>query len=323
MKILVIGGTKFIGRHFVEAALQVGHEITLLHRGKTNAELFPETLQVIADRDGGMNALPDESWDCVLDTCGYVPRVVKQSCGHLKKRVGQYCFISTGSVYADFKTAPLTEDSALAKPPAANVEEITGETYGGLKVACENEVLATFPKTAFIPRPGIIAGPYDPSDRFTYWACRMQRGGRALVPGRPEQPVQLIDARDFMRWVLSMMERGESGIYNAVAPTTTSTELLTTLGDAEQVYVSGSALESLGCPPNSIHAWYTGDDVDEEPFAWKSIADKAVSKGLTFRPIEDTASDVRSWASTRPDNYEWRIGLTTEREQELLQALAT
>jgi 2'-hydroxyisoflavone reductase len=181
VRLLVLGGTQFVGRALVEAALHGGHEVTLFHRGRTNADLFPEAEHVLGDRDGGLDLLRGRAWDACLDVCGYVPRVVRQSADLLRGAVGRYVFVSTISVYASL-AEPAVEGSPLAELADTAVEEITGETYGGLKVLCEREVERAFGDDALVIRPGFVVGPHDPTGRFTYWAHRAAAGGEMLVP---------------------------------------------------------------------------------------------------------------------------------------------
>src|SRR4051794_40724893 len=219
MNLLVLGGTSFVGRAIVEDAIASGHTVTLFSRGKTGTDLFPDLERRIGDRDtGDYAALADGQWDAVLDVTGYVPRHVAQAADALGDRIGRYLFISTGSVYDRTGASDgMTEDTARLAPERGT-EEITGETYGPLKVACEDDVLSRFGERATIVRPGIVAGPHDPTDRFTYWVRRAAAGGRAALPGRPEQPVQVVDSRDLARLAVGLVEQDKPGIYNAVGP---------------------------------------------------------------------------------------------------------
>jgi 2'-hydroxyisoflavone reductase len=219
MKLLVLGGTSFVGRAIVEDALASGHTPTLFSRGKTGSDLFPDVEKRIGDRDAGdYGALADGSWDAVIDVTGYIPRHVAQAGDAIGDRGGRYLFISTGSVYDRAQGSDgMTEDTPRLAPERGT-EEITGETYGPLKVACEDDVLSRYGDQATIVRPGIVAGPHDPTDRFTYWVRRASRGGRVALPGRPEQPVQVVDARDHARLVVLLLEQDRPGTYNAVGP---------------------------------------------------------------------------------------------------------
>jgi nucleoside-diphosphate-sugar epimerase len=208
MRLLILGGTAFLGRALVDDALGRGHELTLFNRGKTNPELYPEVERLQGDRDGDLTVLQGKTWDAVIDTSGYVPRVVGQSAELLADAVGHYTFISSISAYADFSQPGADENAAVGKLEDESVEEIDGDTYGPLKVLCEEVVEKRLPGRTLIIRPGLIIGPHDPTDRFTYWPCRVERGGEVLAPGKPEKSVQFIDARDLAAWNLDMVEGG-------------------------------------------------------------------------------------------------------------------
>jgi nucleoside-diphosphate-sugar epimerase len=234
MKLLVIGGTQFVGRHLTEDALRRGWKVTLFNRGQTNPALFPEAEQLVGDRDGGLDGLRGRKWDAVMDTCGYVPRVVQQSTELLRDAVERYVFISTLSVYSDLKKPNQDEEGELARLQDETVEEVTGETYGGLKVLCERVVQQIYGERGLVIRPGLIVGPHDPTNRFTYWPARVEAGGDVLAPGPPERPVQFIDARDLAGWILDMTEAGSGGgVYNATGPASplSAGELLQTCKD--------------------------------------------------------------------------------------------
>ncbi|MGH2736128.1 MAG: NAD-dependent epimerase/dehydratase family protein, partial [Actinomycetota bacterium] len=197
MRVLVFGGTKFVGRHLVDALLAPGHEVTLFNRGKTDPGLFGGAVEEVhGDRDGGLDSLRGRDWDAVIDVSGYLPRLVGDSARLLAGAVEHYTFISTVSVYRDFSQAGLTEDAPLATLSDESVEEVTYETYGGLKVLCEEVVRAEYGDRCTVVRPHVVVGPHDDTDRFTYWVARTARGGDVLVPGRRDKPVQFVDARD-------------------------------------------------------------------------------------------------------------------------------
>ena len=216
MKLLMIGGTRFVGWQIVAAAQARGHEVTVFHRGKTAA---PEGVEaIVGDRDGELDRLGDRRWDAVVDTCGYVPRLVRDAVEALRDRVEHFTFISTVSVYADFSPRPVDENAALATLEDPSTEKVTGETYGGLKVLCEEEVLSGMPGRALIPRPGLIVGPRDYTDRVTHWPARLSLGGEVAAPGTGEEPVQFIDGRDLAEFTVAMVEARETGIYNCTGP---------------------------------------------------------------------------------------------------------
>ncbi|MBZ0302858.1 MAG: NAD-dependent epimerase/dehydratase family protein, partial [Anaerolineae bacterium] len=215
MKILLLGGPKFLGRAVIDAALAAGHTVTMFNRGQTNPDLYPQVEKLYGDRDGQLDPLRGRSWDAVIDTCGYVPRVVRQSAELLAEAVGRYVFISTISVYEDIVGS--SEDSALAVLEDETTEEVSG-AYGGLKVLCERVVQGVYGDRALIIRPGLIVGPHDPTDRFTYWVTRTARGGRMLVPAASDYPMQVIDVRDLAEWTVRMVEGDMPGVYNATGP---------------------------------------------------------------------------------------------------------
>lgn len=330
MKILIIGGTMFLGRHLVEAALARGHTVTLFNRGQHNPDLFPEAEKLRGDRDSGLGALEGRRWDAVIDTCGYYPRIVRQSAKRLADAVGHYTFISSISAYADFRQPRMDESGPLAvmdRDEGERAASMTGETYGPLKVLCEQVVEEALPGRTLIVRPGMIVGPHDPSDRFTYWPARVARGGDVLVPGRPEQGFELIDVRDLAEWNVRAVEAGRTGAYNASGPDypLTMQEVLAACravsgSDARFVYVNAAFLKAQDVEPETIHAWYIPEEEEQFRYVWNVSCDRAIADGLTYRPLADTIRDTLAWNADRPADREWRVGLTPEREQELLQA---
>jgi 2'-hydroxyisoflavone reductase len=217
MKLLVLGGTKFLGRHAVAAALDDGHDVTIFTRGQTNPELFPEVEHLHGNRDGDLDVLHGGAWDGVIDASGYVPRVVRQSAELLRDRVGRYVFVSSISVYADF-SRPITDATPVAELEDPATEEVT-EHYGALKAACERVVEENYDDRSARVRAGLIVGPYDPTDRFTYWPRRIAAGGDVLAPGDPASPVQFVDARDLGAWLVKLALRGPGGDFDATGPT--------------------------------------------------------------------------------------------------------
>ncbi len=324
MDLLLLGGTRFLGRHFAGAALAAGHRVTLFHRGRTGAALHPAAERILGDRDGGLGALVGRRWDAVVDFCGYVPRVVGASATALRDAAGHYTFVSSISAYATPFTPGAGESHALATLADGAGEEVTGETYGGLKAACERAACEAFGEArALVVRPGLIVGPHDPTDRFPYWPRRVARGGEVLAPGVQELPVQVIDARDLAVWMLGMVERGAIGAFNAVGPV----ELLTLRDCLERIAAALGALPAFtwvdeafllgrGVEPwTGVPLWVTGEDVAQSMVSGA----KARGEGLRCRPLEDTARDTLAWDLARPD--EARAGspaLTAEREAELL-----
>lgn len=326
MKILILGGTVFVGRHLVEAAQARGHEVTLFNRGRHNADLFPQVEKLRGDRDGGdLDALAGCSWDAVIDTCGYIPRVVRQSAKLLASSVSSYAFISSISVYADTSAPGVDEDSLVGTLEDAATEEITGETYGPLKALCEQEVQAALPDRALIIRPGFIIGPHDPTDRFTYWPHRMALGGNVLAPGQPDQPVQVIDARDLAEWTIRLLEQGATGVYNATGP-----DYLLTLGeiletcktvsgsDARLVWVTDEFLKENAADSFTLLPFYLPASSGADGLMGASIA-KAVAAGLTFRSLADTVNATLTWDNARPSDDPRKVGLSSDGERELLE----
>jgi 2'-hydroxyisoflavone reductase len=218
VKLLVLGGTQFLGRAIVESALASGHEVTLFNRGETNPELFPEAEKLRGDR--AVDPVPQGEWDAVIDVPGYVPATVRLSAEALRDSVERYVFVSSISAYADFTDGP-REDSERARLAAGQPEDEllpTYENYGALKALCEDIVTELYGERAVVVRPGLIVGPHDPTGRFTYWPHRVARGGEFVVPGPPERQVQFVDARDLGAWMVELCERRESGAFNATHP---------------------------------------------------------------------------------------------------------
>ncbi|HZD10403.1 MAG TPA: NAD-dependent epimerase/dehydratase family protein [Candidatus Binatia bacterium] len=325
MNLLVIGGTRFVGRHIVEHALGRDHSLTLFNRGRSNPGLFEGVEEVHGDRDGDLHLLSGRRWDAVIDTSGYVPRVVQASAELLAQATDRYVFISTISVYADPLAPHSDEDAPLATIEDPTVEEITGETYGALKVLCERAVTDTFGAAALIVRPGLVVGPHDPTDRFTYWPVRVASGGTALAPGEPRRPVQFIDARDLAAWTLDMIEANESGTFNATGPDYRLAmqrvlfECRKVAGsDADFTWVDDNFLLAHDVAPfTELPLWVPGED--GEGFGTVKI-DRALAHGLHFRPLTATIADTLQWAASRNANHEWRAGLSAEREAALLSA---
>lgn len=325
MKILVLGGTRFVGRHIVELALARGHAISLFNRGISNPELFPQVESLRGDREGDLGALEEGRWDAVIDTSGYLPRIVRASAERLVDSVSHYTFISTISVFADFSEVGIDEDSSLDTLEDESVEEVTGETYGPLKARCEAVVREVYPGSALVIRPGLIVGPHDPTDRFTYWVHRVAQGGEVLAPGDPRSPVQFIDARDLAAWTLDLVATGESGTFNATGPEDPHT-MAHFLGTCNEVSGSGGTftwvpaeflLENGVEPWSDMPLW-----MPQESYRGLMQIDvqRAVSHGLQFRPLEETARDTLAWAAARSRDHEWQAGISTEREENLLEA---
>jgi len=295
MRLLVLGGTKFLGRHVVAHALADGHEVTTFTRGQTNPELFPDVEHLRGDRDGDLDALGGREWDGVVDTSGYVPRVVRQSADLLHDAVQRYVFVSSISVYAEPEEEPADEDVQAH--------------YGALKRACERVVDEVYGDRGTAVRAGLIVGPYDPTDRFTYWARRLAAGGDVLAPGRPEQPVQVVDGRDLARWLVRLALHGPGGTFDATGPQLTLGEVLERLrGSSNLVWVE----KPEGVTPwTELPLWLPEDGW----FLMQRDVSAAQAAGLSCRRLEETARDTEAWDRGEPGD---RPTLTREREAEIL-----
>jgi len=324
MRLLIIGGTRFLGRAIVEAGLAGGHELTLFNRGQSNPDLYPQVEQLRGDRDGGLDVLRGRQWDAVIDTCGYVPRVVAQSAQLLADVVDQYTFISSISVYRDFEKVGLDEAYPLATMPDETVEEVTNDTYGPLKVLCEQAAIEAMNGRALNVRAGLIVGPHDLSDRFSYWPHRVAQGGDVLAPGNPDAPVQIIDVRDLAAWVVQATTQKLHGPYNATGPDyrLSMGGVLDTCRQVAEVganfiWVDEDFLLAHDVTPwTDLPLWVPAAEV--EGFNGVDCR-KAQQAGLTYRPLAETVRDTLAWLNTRPADYSWRNGLSREREAELLR----
>jgi 2'-hydroxyisoflavone reductase len=290
LTVLVLGGTRFLGRAIVDAALAAGDSVTLFHRGITNPGLYPEADTVLGDRDVDLSALGGRSWDVVVDVAAYQPESVHRSADALAGRVGRYVLISTLSVYADHSTTQGQREDAPVLSLAGGLDP--GALYGARKAACERFVAEVYGDRALIPRPGMIVGPHDPTDRFAYWPRRIARGGRVLAPGAPADPVQFVDARDLAGWVVSAYHRGVSGTFNLTGVPTTMGHLLAACGSADLVWTPTSWLLAAGVDPwmgvpmwIAAPGWEAANAVD---------VGKALEAGLTLRPLAETIRDVRA-----------------------------
>ncbi|HEV2713330.1 MAG TPA: NAD-dependent epimerase/dehydratase family protein [Gaiellaceae bacterium] len=318
MKFLVLGGTKFLGRAIVEAALARGHEVTLFNRGKTNPELFPQAETVHGDR--AVDPIPVGHWDAAIDTSGHVPAIVRRSAEALYDSIEQYLFVSSMSAYADFSTRPSEETRRAQLAEGQPVDELLPDysNYGALKALCEDVVADVYGEGSLIVRPGLIVGPHDPTGRFTYWPHRIAHGGEFIAPAPPENTVQFVDARDLGAWLLELADRRVSGTFNATHPGVPWREFVETA-----IRVTGSAAEPVWIPG----AWLAEQDVGQwmelpmwihDP-EWLGLmdadVDRALEAGLSFRALEETIVGALEHAETTDD-----AGMKPERERELIEA---
>ncbi|HEV2473120.1 MAG TPA: SDR family oxidoreductase [Chthonomonadales bacterium] len=326
MDLLILGGTVFLGRSLVQSALSRGHSVTLFNRGIHNPDLFPQVEKLRGDRTRDLAALSERKWDRVVDTCAYTPRAARLAAQKLRDRCGHYTLISSISVYADFSAPGLRENSPVGTLQDETVEEVTGETYGPLKALCELVVMECFPDRSLIVRPGLIVGPHDETDRFTYWPARLARGGEVLCPAPREAPVQIIDVRDLADWTLNLVERGDVGTYNATGPerVLTMEALLeqcaeSTGGSARLTWVDESFLLEQGVQPwTELPLWVPRDG--SYAGICRTDCSKAIAAGLRFRPLSETVLDTLAWCRSRPADYDLKAGLSAEKEHHLLQA---
>jgi 2'-hydroxyisoflavone reductase len=326
MDLLIIGGTIFLGRYLVESALERGHRVTLFNRGQHNPELFPEAEKLRGDRDGGLGALAGRRWDAVIDTCGYVPRIVRASAEFLAGAADHYTFISSISVYAKLDRPGMDERADVGRLEDETVEQVTGETYGPLKALCERAAEEAMPGRTLIIRPGLIVGPHDVSDRFPYWPRRIARGGEVLAPGHPGVLTQIIDVRDLAEWTIAMVERRATGIYNATGPAAPLTmgEVLeacrqVTGSDARFTWIDDAFLLEQGVGPWMELPLWVPEEPDSAGFSAVDCG-RAIGAGLTFRPLGDTVRATLDWDASRPADTTYRAGLAAKREAQVLAA---
>jgi 2'-hydroxyisoflavone reductase len=337
MKILILGGTGFTGPFQVRYAVQRGHKVTVFNRGKTHKSELPDGVeQLVGDRNGQLDALKSGKWDVCIDNPTMLPAWVRDAAQILKGNVDRYVFISTISVYADTSKPDFDETAPLEKYEGADPYKETRDTvtasgfklYGPLKALSEQETEKWFPKQSLIIRPGLIVGPGDDSDRFTYWPVRVDRRGEVLAPGDPPDPVQFIDARDLAEWTIRMAENRETGVYNATGPARQ-------LGVGDMLATMKTALNS-----NASLTWVPADFLEEQKVSpWSDMPvwlpprgeggglsrtsiKRALAKGLAFRPLADTTRDTLAWFKSLPADRQshMKAGLPPEREAEVLAA---
>jgi 2'-hydroxyisoflavone reductase len=314
MKLLIIGGTRFVGRHLVEEALQRGHQLTLFNRGR-NSSIFPNIEQLHGDRDKDVSALKGKSFDAVIDTCGYIPRHL-QMVADVLPDVPLYVFISTISVYADPIPRHANEHSPLAtlKEPT---EQVTNESYGALKVLCEEVVTKSF-KNVLIVRPGFIVGAEDYTDRFPYYVWRTLKGGDMLAPPI-DAAVQFVDAKDLAQWTIKATEEKLTGIFNVTSQPDTMTfkSVLETIKNVSKATTNFIPVDDAFAQKHEIPFPLFVPKADEN---WERISvQKALAAGLTFRGLEQTIQDTLAYVRALPKDYIWKVGLSEAKEKELLQ----
>jgi 2'-hydroxyisoflavone reductase len=340
VKLLILGGTRFLGRHVVDAALARGDDVTIFTRGRQPNHWGAAVTALAGDRDPaqppGLAALAAGTWDAVIDTCGYVPRVVRASAELLAPRVGRYLFVSSISVFTDASRPDLDESAPVGELTEPGSEEV-GKHYGPLKAACENVVTETYGERALNVRPGLIVGPHDPTDRFGYWVARFCQPGllgdrppEAVVPLPMERPIQLVDARDLAAFMLRLMATGQGGTFNASSPARQWTfgALVAALAAA-----GGSAaprpawvdeallLEQKVAPWTGLPLWIPTTFADESGFM-EIACGKAQRAGLATRPLAATIADTAAWLAARANANAWKDTLTAGAEREVLAALA-
>jgi len=327
-RILILGGTGYLGPATVEAAKERGHELTLFNRGKTRPGLFPQIETLLGDRDPqigeGLNALRNREWDAAIDNSGNVPRIVAASAQLLAPHVKHYIYISSISAYADMSIEGQDETGRLATTPDPTVEKITAQTYGALKALCEKASQEALPGRTAVVRPGYIVGPDDPSGRFAYWPVRIDRGGEVLAPGAPADPVQIIDVRDLGRWLITLVEQGTMGVFNATGPKDRLAwgDLLEACRKATKTgntltWVPGEWIAKKGEEIFPIWAPFLGET---RGFHRWSIA-AAVKAGLKFRPYGQTVADTLRWYKTQDEGGRTKLaGPAPAKEAELLAA---
>jgi 2'-hydroxyisoflavone reductase len=316
----------FVGRHITEAAIAAGHDVTVFHRGRSGADLFPGVTHLTGDRDKDLSALADRQWDATIDVCAYFPRQVRTLAEALGGRGGRYLYISSTSAYKSPVSSGFDEDAPLAELADPATEEVTDETYGGLKVACERVATELFgaDKTTIV-RPTYVVGPHDYTYRFTWWVERIAYGGDVLAPGPQDGPIQVIDARDMARWIVSLAEHGVAGAFHAASPPPPFgfRDMLEAIAAevapprTRLIWVDADFLIEFGETAETLPLWPGGDAESDINTADPS---RAYAAGLSPRAIDETIADVHAAELASPTLPRPGVGLTAEREAELLTA---
>jgi 2'-hydroxyisoflavone reductase len=329
MRILTIGGTQFIGRHFVQAALDGGHEVTIFHRGQTGAGLFPAAAHLTGDRDQDLGALADGRWDATVDFCAYRPGQVTSLAAALGGRGGRHVLISSVSAYRPPAAAGYGEDAPLAQLADPEVQEVTNETYGGLKVLCERAAVGAYGAAATtIIRPTYVIGPYDHSYRLTWWVERLARGGSVLAPGDPADPIQVIDARDLAAWMVALLERSAAGVFHTASPEPPFGfgDLLDVIAAAvapagtRLTWVDSEFLRAAGLDDEVLPLW-PGASLEDATLSTASSA-AALAAGLAPRPLAQSVTEIHAHEAAVPTAVPAGTGIAAEREAGLLAAWA-
>ena len=324
LRILILGGTNFVGPNQVRAALARGHQVTLFNRGQTNPGLFPELETLIGDRDGDLASLEGREWDVVIDNSANIPRWVRLSTDALQGSVGKYLFVSSTGVYIPYLTTDIHEDAPVDTIDDPEIEVVNGRTFGALKALAEDAARDAFPDSHLVLRPTYIVGPGDPTDRYTYWPVRLARGGEVLVSGSPEDPMQHVDVRDLAAFMIKAVEDDLTGTMNVVGPREPLTmgSLLertrNAIGsDAELVWVDAAFLQDHDLPALTYWTEPAGDYLG----MMQVNGDKAFATGFEVRSLEQTAQETLEWFNAQDaERQEVRAGLTPEREAELIAA---
>jgi 2'-hydroxyisoflavone reductase len=323
MRILVLGGTRFVGRRIVDSALRQGHEVTLFHRGSSGPDLFPKAEHVLGDRHSDLARLGGREWDATVDVCAYIPREVTELAAALDGRGGRHLFVSTVSVYAPPPGPGLTEDAELIELDDPTTEKVTGATYGGLKVLCERAAARAYGPDLLVVRPTYVIGPNDHTWRFPTWVRRIAAGGEVLCPGPASIPMQVIDARDQGDFAIHLLERGGGGTFHTASPRPPFSlgDLLSATADAvapagtKLTWVDGGLLAEEGLDDRAFPFWAPGE-ADFDVLAADPSA--AYSAGLSPRPLADTIRDTAEWVRATADQAPEGMGLNPGREAELL-----
>lgn len=317
LKILILGGTGFIGPHMVRAAASRGHTLTLFNRGRTNADLFPGVETLTGDRDGKLDALRGRKWDAVIDNSGYVPRHVRDSATLLAPNIGRYVFISTGSVYA-MDQERYDESSPLLRAPDPASEDVN-KYYGELKVLCEEAVNQLYGTRATILRLHIVAGPGDPTHRFTYWPARITRGGEVLVPGQATWPVQYIDARDLAAFTVRSVEQSLTGTFNVAAPSRPMAEFVDGIRSGIGATATFTYVDQEFLAPRNVRLpMVLHPEKGPTRGLFKVSSARALAAGLTIRPVSDTARDTLAWFKEQPAELQQAVRVDVERDAKVL-----